>query len=243
MIYDHLLERVKNHQKLFALLIDPENIRANELETVVKLADQNRVDFIFVGGSLISEKIDHSVKHIKSLTKIPVLLFPGSLLQISGYADGILLLSLISGRNPEYLIGNHVQAAPLLKKLNLEIIPTAYVLAGNAEQTAVGYLSHTYPIPFHKTDLLTATAMAGEMLGNRLLYLEAGSGATQSLPSAAIKAVKDSITIPLIVGGGITTSSEVETTYRAGADIIVMGNSIEKDPGLMREVASVKLGI
>jgi len=240
MIYNNLIAKIKRQNKLFAVLIDPENINYKELGHTIKMAEANSVDLIFIGGSLLSKNIDKPIEFIKSLTKIPVLLFPGSLLQISGKADGLLLLSLISGRNPEYLIGNHVQAAPLLKKLKLEIIPTAYLLTGNADVTAVGYISNTMPIPFHKTDLLTATAMAGEMLGNRLIYLEAGSGADETLPVNAIKAVKDNISIHLIVGGGFKSAQAVAEAYNAGADIIVMGNALEKDPSLIKEVSKIK---
>ena len=243
MIYNEIISKIKNREKLFAVLIDPENIKKNNLVQTIKMVDSCKVDLIFVGGSLVSENIDRPVEIIKSLTQIPVILFPGSLLQISGKADGILLLSLISGRNPEYLIGNHVQAAPLLKKLNLEIIPTAYLLTGNAEVTAVGYISNTTPIPFHKTDLLAATAMAGEMLGNRLIYLEAGSGAANTLPSKAIKSVKDCISVPLIVGGGFKTPHEVYEAYHAGADIVVMGNALEKDLSLLEKVSKVRFSL
>ena len=243
MIYKKIISKVKNSNKLFAVLIDPENIKKDNLVQTVKMADSCMVDMIFVGGSLVSENIDKPIEVIKSLTQIPVLLFPGSLLQISGKADGILLLSLISGRNPEYLIGNHVQAAPLLKKLHLEIIPTAYLLTGNADVTAVGYISNTTPIPYHKTDLLAATAMAGEMLGNRLIYLEAGSGAANTLPPEAIKSVKENISVPLIVGGGFKTSQAVSEAYQAGADIVVIGNALEKDRSLLEKVSKVKFSL
>ena len=173
---------------------------------------------------------------LKQKSKIPIILFPGNVLQITPRADAILLLSLISGRNPEYLIGNHVIAAPILKKTDLEIIPTAYILIENGRTTSVEYMSNTKPIPADKVDLTVATAMAGEMLGHKLVYLEAGSGALETVNTEMIREVRKQINIPLIVGGGIHTPEQISNIYRAGADMVVVGTAIEKDPATLLEL-------
>ena len=203
MIYESILNKFKK-QKLLAVLIDPENYSDSELSLRIEIADQHNVDLILIGGSLVSSNLHGPIETIKSLSNIPVVLFPGSLLQISGNADAILLISLISGRNPESLIGNHVAAAPTLKKSGLEILSTGYMLIGNANDSAVGYMSNTRAIPESKTDIASATALAGEMIGQKLIYLEGGSGAT------------------------------------AGADILVVGNAIEKDPDLIKEISETR---
>lgn len=239
MIYPQfILEGTK--KKFFALLIDPENYTEKALSTTIKIANQNNTDLILLGGSLVSETLDRPIEFIKALSNIPVFLFPGSLLQLSGKADGILLLSLISGRNPEFLIGNHVLAAPMIKKYGLETIPTGYILIGNSN-TGVEYMSNTSPIPSNKKDLAVATAMAGEMLGHKLIYLEGGSGAKQPIPEETIRKVKMNISIPLVIGGGIRTGEDAHMAYKAGADIIVVGNAIEKDPELINEITYQKL--
>ena len=239
MIYQTFIRTIPG-RKLFAILIDPEGLSPGELRKIIQVADAQEVDWILIGGSLISEPLDGPIELIKSLTGIPVVLFPGSLWQLSTKADAILLLSLISGRNPEHLIGNHVLAAPILKKSTLEIISTSYILTGQADQTAVGYMSHSRPIPDHKTDLVVATAQAGELLGHKLTYLEAGSGAQQAISAATISAVRKSISIPLIVGGGIKSESDADAVYAAGADMIVIGNAIEKKTGLIRKIAGLR---
>ena len=195
------------------------------------------VDFLLVGGSLVSTPIDETIKILKAETDKPVIIFPGNILQISELADGILLLCLISGRNPEYLIGNHVVAAPLLKRSRLEIIPTGYILIENGRSTSVEYISNTKPIPADKTDLAVATAMAGEMLGHRLLYLEAGSGAYEPVKTNLISEVKKNIQIPLIVGGGIQHPDQIRKIFLAGADIIVVGTAIEKNADMIPVLA------
>jgi putative glycerol-1-phosphate prenyltransferase len=174
--------------------------------------------------------VDETVDILKQHTEIPVILFPGNVLQITPRADAILLLSLISGRNPEFLIGNHVIAAPILKKTDLEIIPTAYILIENGRPTSVEYMSNTKPIPADKIDLAVATAMAGEMLGHRLVYLEAGSGALETVNTEVIREVSSQIGIPLVVGGGIHTPDQIRDIYRAGADMVVVGTALEEDP-------------
>jgi putative glycerol-1-phosphate prenyltransferase len=228
MIYSGILEELKT-KKLFAFLVDPDKHDEASLNKLAGMADRETVDFFLVGGSLVSGSVDETVHTLKSHTDLPVLLFPGNVLQISPHADGILLLSLISGRNPEFLIGNHVIAAPVLKKTRLEIIPTGYILIENGRTTSVEYVSNTKPIPADKIELTVATAMAGEMLGHKLLYLEAGSGALEPVNSSMIREVKNNTEIPLIVGGGIHTAAQISQIYEAGADIIVIGSVIEND--------------
>lgn len=214
-----------------AVLIDPDKQQNNDklLKTIETCVACN-VDFIMVGGSLVSGSTDSIIDTIKKNCHLPVVLFPGSLLQLTPNADAIFLLSLISGRNPEFLIGNHVLAAPMLKKSKLEVIPVGYILIESGHLTSVQYISNTIAIPSDKPDIAVATAIAGEMLGLKTIYLEAGSGALNPVPEKIIRAVKSQISIPLIVGGGIKTREQLELTYQSGADIVVIGNSLENDP-------------
>jgi phosphoglycerol geranylgeranyltransferase len=228
MLYKFIKDTL-GKRKMFALHVDPDKYDDESLVRIGKAAGQNGIDFILTGGSLISNPIDHVVRILKENTDVPVILFPGNVMQISGNADGIFLLCLISGRNPEYLIGNHVIAAPILKKSGLEIIPTSYILIENGRLTSVEYISNTKPIPADKVELAVATALAGEMLGHRLLYLEAGSGAIEPVKTNLIAEVKRNITIPLIVGGGIQKPDQLYAIYDAGADVIVIGTALEKD--------------
>jgi phosphoglycerol geranylgeranyltransferase len=215
--------------KKFVLLIDPDNYSVHSLIATIYTAEELKINLIFVGGSLVSDRIDSTIEIIKQHTSIPVILFPGSLLQLSNKVDAILLLSLISGRNPEYLIGNHVLAAPFLKKWGIEVIPTGYILIGQGNSSSVEYISNTRPIPSDKYDLVVATAIAGEMMGNKLIYLESGSGASKSIDPELIKEVKRHISVPLIVGGGLRDPGQVKSIAEAGADILVVGNAIENN--------------
>ena len=228
MLYQYIRDTLGN-RKMFALQVDPDKFDNKSLERIGKTAGINLVDFILVGGSLVSSPIDNAVKILKASTEVPVILFPGNVMQITEHADAIFLLCLISGRNPEYLIGHHVIAAPVLKKTGLEIIPTSYVLIENGRLTSVEYISNTKPIPADKVELAVATAMAGEMLGHRLLYLEAGSGAIEPVKTNLIAEVKKNITIPLIVGGGIKNPEQIKAIYNAGADVIVIGTALENN--------------
>ena len=237
MIYNAL---IANPAKKVALLIDPDNHTDASLVKTLSVAGTASVDFILVGGSLISRPIGHTVEIIKNKTSVPVLLFPGSLLQLSDKADGILLLSLISGRNPDYLIGNHVLAANFLKKSGLEIIPTGYILIDGKSVSSVEYISNTRPIPVEKPDIVVATALAGEMLGHKLIYLEAGSGADRRISEQVVAEVKKNIGIPLMVGGGIRNPEDVLNLYRAGADIIVIGTAAEEDPHILSKMAAMR---
>lgn len=230
----------KSDKKRIALLLDPDKYNAEKLKYTLGLANEATVDFIFVGGSLISKHIDQAVLEIKKHTSLPVILFPGSLLQLSAKADALLLLSLISGRNPEYLIGNHVIAAPFIRSLSLEAIPTGYMLIDTGNTSSVQYISNTMPIPSDKTDIITATALAGEMMGLRLIYLEAGSGAIAPLNPDIVREVKKTITIPLIVGGGIKNAKDASNLYKAGADVLVVGNAVENNPENLRQIATAR---
>ena len=239
MIYNKIYNsRGKN--KLFCLLIDPENHTRRSLLRLVGEADQAHADLILVGGSMLSQGLDPTIQMIKENTGIPVVLFPGSLMQVSPHADGILFLSLISGRNPDLLIGNHVLAASMLKNSNLEVIPTGYILVGaGRESSSVEYISNTKPIPAGKTDLISATAMAGELLGHRLIYLESGSGAAQPIETQTIREVKKHVSLPLVVGGGLQSPEQVHRLCQAGADVVVVGNALEDDPLKIREMTAV----
>jgi len=227
-------------RKIFALLIDPEKQDAGMVVKTVKTASLAGVDFILVGGSLVSSPIDDTITAIKGASGCPVILFPGNLLQLSPKADGILLLSLISGRNPEYLIGNHVLASQFIKKSGLEIIPTGYVLVDGHHLSSVEYISNTRPIPSDKADIIIATALAGEQLGLKLIYLEAGSGANDRLKESVVRQVKESISIPLLVGGGIRTPDDIRQIYKAGADGVVVGSAVEDDYRVLPSLAAVR---
>ena len=228
------------NRKIIALLVDPEKQQGDKLEQTVKTATRVGVDVILAGGSLTSSPIDSTILALKGMTGIPVILFPGNLLQLSANADGILLLSLLSGRNPEYLIGNHVLASQFLKRSGMEIIPTGYILVDGHYLSSVEYISNTRPIPAEKTDIIVATALAGEQLGLRLIYLEAGSGANVGVSAGIVSKVKESISVPLIVGGGIRTPEDVRRLYKAGADGVVVGTAVEDDYHVLPDLAAVK---
>jgi len=233
------MEMFRN-RKTIALLLDPDKVNEEAVTGILKTATKVETDFIMVGGSLTFRSIEHVIDLIRSVCSIPVILFPGNLLQLSRKADLILVLSLISGRNPELLIGNHVIAAPYLKEVKEKLIPVGYILIGCGSKTSVEYISQTEAIPSDKTEIVLATAIAGEMLGLRMIYLEAGSGARNPVPVEIIKSVRKEITVPLAVGGGITTSAEVKNIYSAGADLIILGNGCEKDPGLLAEACRLR---
>ena len=234
-IYDNFNDKKR---KKLAVLIDPDKPSDAQILSMVEKANAADVDFFFVGGSLlVTDSLDHCIKLIKEHSKIPVLIFPGNSLQISKYCDGFLLLSLISGRNPEMLIGRHVIAAPYLKLYGNEIIPTGYMLIDSGKATSVTYMSDTTPIPHDKDDIAMCTAIAGEMLGLKLIYLEAGSGAMMPVSTSMISKVKQMISIPLIVGGGIKTPDMAAEAVKAGADVIVIGTAFEKEPDLLNKFA------
>lgn len=227
-------------QRCIALLLDPENYGPEDTGHLSGLRAGSRPDFIFIGGSLSSADSGELAGKIKEITDIPLILFPGNLLQLTDRADSILLLSLISGRNPELLIGNHVLAAPHLKKMKTGIIPTGYILISCGVKTSVEYMSQTEAIPSLKADIAVATAMAGEMLGLKLIYLEAGSGASHPVPEPMIRAVRQAISVPLIIGGGIRTARQAMKIFDAGADMLVLGNGYEDNKDLLGEICRAR---
>ncbi len=234
-IYDRLSDTSK---KKFVVLIDPDKPTDNEIIDIVEKSKKVGVDFFFVGGSLLTtDSLDNCIKLIKKHCDIPVLIFPGNSLQISKWCDGFLLLSLISGRNSEMLIGRHVIAAPYLKLYGNEIIPTGYILIDGGSQTSVSYMSNTTPIPHDKDDIAMCTALAGEMLGLKIIYMDAGSGAKTPVSAEMISKVRQTIEIPLIVGGGINTPEKAAAAVKAGADIVVVGNALEKSIDKLQEFA------
>lgn len=221
---------------MFAVLIDPDFEHVLYIEKLILLCNKKKVDFIFVGGSILNKgKINSTIEFIKKLTDIPVIIFPGSNNQISENANAILLLSLISGRNADLLIGKHVESAFELKNTDIEIIPTAYLLIDGGKQTTATYISFTNPLPADKPMLAAATALAGEQLGMKLIYLDSGSGALNTVSSDIINYVKNNTTLPVIVGGGIDSFEKIKKAYDAGADIVVLGSVFEKKPELLDE--------
>ena len=238
-IYNLFTERKAQGRKSFAVLIDPDKVNEASLEQIVKISVDAKVDYFFVGGSLvISNYVDECIQYIKRSCSIPVVLFPGNPSQVSKYADALLYLSLISGRNAELLIGQHVISAPVVKKSGLEILPTGYMVIDGGAPTTVSYISNASPIPADKNDIAMCTAMAGEMLGMQLIYMDAGSGAKRAITESMIQKVAQSIDVPLIVGGGIIDPEKAYLNCKAGADIIVVGNAIEKDATLIKEMAA-----
>jgi phosphoglycerol geranylgeranyltransferase len=238
-VLDTLRTKAKQGRKSIAILVDPDKVEdSTKLQHLINLASENCIDYFFVGGSLITTtNLAEVVKQIKDSVKIPVVLFPGNSIQIEPTADAILFLSLISGRNPELLIGQHVIAAPIIRNTRLEVIPTGYMLVNSGRTTSVAYISNTTPIPDDKYSLAACTAMAGEMLGLQSIYMDAGSGAEKEISARMIGAVRKSVSIPLIVGGGINTSRKAITALEAGADMIVIGNALEKDPELLMQIS------
>ena len=230
-------------KKRFAVLIDPDKLRTKRLDEVVERSVAAGVDMFFIGGSLIvNNMLDQVLTGIKERCDIPLVLFPGNSFQLSYRADALLFLSLISGRNPELLIGNHVIAAPYLKISPLEIMSCGYMLVDGGTPTTVSYMSNTTPIPANKSDIAMCTAVAGEMLGLKLMYLDAGSGAQHPVPTELIEAVSSAIEVPLIVGGGIRDPERARQNVEAGADVVVVGNAIEGDPGLIHELSAAVHG-
>ncbi|MEQ1746815.1 MAG: geranylgeranylglyceryl/heptaprenylglyceryl phosphate synthase [Saprospiraceae bacterium] len=242
-LYQGLLEAKKRGEKRLALLIDPDKTRVRNLDRIVDKATAAGVHYFFIGGSLVvNDMLDTVLAGIRERCTVPLVLFPGSSFQLSYRADAILLLSLISGRNAELLIGQHVVAAPFLKMSPLEIISTGYMLVDGGVQTSVQYMSNTYPIPAGKADIAVCTALAGEMLGLKMLYLDAGSGAQTPVPETMINAVAEVVGVPLIVGGGIRTPEKVVANLRAGADLLVVGSAVEEDPERIGELAAAVHG-
>jgi phosphoglycerol geranylgeranyltransferase len=238
-IYHSITERKRLGKKSFAVLIDPDKVNDASMEQLIELSLEAKVDYFLVGGSLvISSYLDECLQLIKQKCSIPTIIFPGSPSQISKHADALLYLSLISGRNAELLIGQHVVSAPIVKKSGLEIMPTGYMVVDGGAPTTVSYISNASPLPADKNEIAVCTAMAGEMLGMKLIYMDAGSGARRAITESMIEKVAKAIQIPLIVGGGIIQPEKAYLNCKAGADVIVVGNAIEKDATLIKEMSA-----
>lgn len=235
-ILSQIQQKTEKGIKQLAVLIDPDFEEG--LHKTIDICNRTQVDYVFVGGSLVTEgNTGRCVETIKQNTDIPVLLFPGSTMQLTEKADALLLLTLISGRNPDLLIGKHVESAPFIKKSGLEVIPTGYMLVDGGKITSVQYISNTLPIPADKPDIAMATALAGELLGLQLIYMDAGSGAATPISDDIISRVKKTVKLPVVVGGGIRTTKQAVAAWNAGADVVVIGNAIEKDKTLIEELS------
>jgi len=235
-----VIELFSKKKKQLAVLIDPDKLSPDDLTEIAIISEEAGVDFLFVGGSLMtSDTLFHCIRTLKENSNIPVVLFPGNSYQISRNADAMLFLSLISGRNPDMLIGMHVLSAPYIKLSGLETISTGYMLIDSGKPTSVSYMSNSFPIPNDKKDIAACTAMAGEMLGLSTIFMDAGSGALQTIPDEMISFVKGSIDVPLIIGGGIRTPEKAKKVIEAGADIIVVGNKFEEEPKLIYDFTKV----
>lgn len=241
LVFDRLIEVVQKKGAGYMVLVDPDNQPPQVTADLAQKASESEVDAFLIGGSLImSDRLDESIKAIKSRTQLPTIIFPGSSNHISKYADALLFLSLISGRNPNYLIGEHVKAAPIIKRYGLETIPTGYMLIDGGSYTSVGFMSDTLPIPRNKLDIAMAHALAAQYLGMKFIYLECGSGAQWPVPDEMIRAIREYVEIPIIVGGGIVKPEIAAAKIKAGADFIVTGDIVEKSdsPSLMSEFAA-----
>lgn len=229
-IYTQILAAKRQDRKLLAVLLDPDKIDWSHFAQLMGKINQSPATHVLVGGShVISDKVDELVINVKKNCNLPVILFPGNPSQISLHADGILFLSLLSGRNAEFLIGHQTQAAPILKSSNLEVIPTGYLLIESGSETAVARVSRTLPLPLRNPETILHTAQAGELLGKKLIYLEAGSGAQKPVPAEIVSLVSKNIGIPVIVGGGIKSKKGIDDAFAAGADMVVIGTAFEND--------------
>jgi phosphoglycerol geranylgeranyltransferase len=239
-LYDALRIRRQQGHKALAVLLDPDNLDETSLLHLLRLSEAHPVDYFFVGGSLVLSAHQAAlIALIKEHSSVPVLLFPSHSLHLDGPADGVLLLSLISGRNPDFLIGQHVVAAPRLRASGLQLLPTGYMLVDSGRQTTASYMSGTTPLPADKPGIAACTALAGEQLGLKLMYLDGGSGAQNPVSAAIIRAVRETVDTPIIVGGGLNTGEKVYAALAAGADVVVVGNHIEANPEFLGEVAGV----
>lgn len=237
-IYNRINFQRKEGKKSLAILVDPDKTSPAQCVDLSREASSSQVDYIFIGSSILKkDNLDECLRALKKSCDIPLILFPGNIMQISAEADAILFLSLISGRNPELLIGNHVLVAPLIKSSKLEVIPTGYLLIDSGAPTSVSYMSQTIPIPHDKNDIAECTAIAGELLGLKSIYLDAGSGARFPVSPSMISAVRKAVDLPIIVGGGIKTPEKAAELCRAGADIIVVGNAVENQNNLIAELS------
>lgn len=237
-VYQDLLTRKQQGKSGFAVLVDPDKVAPSDMPHLASLCNEAGVDYILMGGSLVvADTLDTCIQRFKAESNIPVILFPGSPSQVSPYADALLYLSLISGRNAEHLIGQHVISAPAVKASGLEVISTGYMVIDGGAPTTVSYISNSAPIPTNKPDIALCTAWAGELQGKHIIYMDAGSGARNPISEEMIHKVSSHIDIPLFIGGGIHTPEKVYANCKAGANIIVVGNAIERDPMLIKELA------
>jgi phosphoglycerol geranylgeranyltransferase len=234
-IYKTILLRREVNHKMLAVLLDPDQCRGSVLSSTIAALKSNAPDFIFVGGSHTVTSVDSLIELLKEEVNSTVVLFPGNASQFSTKADALLYLSLLSGRNAEFLIGQHVTSSVAIKKSNIEVIPTGYLLIDGGKPSSVEYISNTHPIPRDKNEITLSTAVAAELLGMRMVYLEAGSGANMPVPVEMIKYVRQGLSLPLIVGGGIKTAEQLTAAFAAGADLVVVGNAFETNPGLISE--------
>ncbi len=229
-VYKNIQASSLKGEKQLAILIDPDKFFIENTSAFISKVNASIITHIFVGGSIVEEnETDSLVNEIKKHTKLPIVLFPGDITQITNKADAILFLSLISGQNPEYLIGKHIEAVSKLREMNLEVLPTGYILIESGKETAVEKVTKTKPLSRKNSQDIVDVAKAGELLGMKLIYLEAGSGAKEPLTEEIITSVKKELEIPLIVGGGIRSKIQLENAYKAGADLVVIGTAFEED--------------
>jgi len=236
-IYNDILNSINCGEKLLAVLVDPDKVEITSLQSFIAKVNLSAATHIFVGGSMVKdEDSEKVVSVIKMYTTLPIVLFPGDVTQITDKADALLFLSLISGRNPDYLIGKHVESISKLKESKLEVIPTGYILVENGKETSVQRVTGTQPIPKNEVQKIVNTALAGELLGMKLMYLEAGSGAIEPVTNEIIDKVKNNLSIPVIVGGGIKSKEQLQQAYKSGADMVVIGTAFEEDESLFNEL-------
>ena len=238
-VFEQLQAVGEKYQAGYLVLVDPDRLEQQDIPRFGQQVQSAGVDALLLGGSFLTNDLSLIAETLQNSTNLPIILFPGSAMQLTSHADAILFMSLISGRNPNYLISEQVKAAPLIQKQGLEPIPTGYLLIDGGTQTSVSFISNTTPIPRDKGEIAWAHALAGQYLGMQLIYLEAGSGAKTPVPDLMISSVKKQVSVPIIVGGGIRSPETARQKVEAGADFIVTGNVIEKDPSLMSAFAEV----
>lgn len=240
-ILNNIISSAQKGKKLLAILVDPDKASKGYLESLVEKTSSLKVDLFLVGGSLLTDgDLSETIMLLKSLTPKPVVIFPGSSNQIAKEADAILFLSLLSSRNPEMLIGSQVIAAPYIKKTNLEVISTAYLLIDSGAATTASYISNSNPIPANKSEIAASTALAGQYMGMQITYLDGGSGAQNTIPAELIKKVREYTTTPIVVGGGIKTAKQLKSAFESGADMVVIGDAFEKNEALAKELVNLR---
>lgn len=235
LIYQEIVAAKSNNQRLLAILLDPEKLKVGQIKKLSEKIMQSPATHIFIGGSTFNgNHLDALILELKKFLRLPILLFPGSHSQLSAFADGLLFLSLFSGRNAEYLIGQQVKAVPFLEKMDIEVIPTAYLLIDGGKQTAVELVSDTKPLQLEAIDDIWQTAKAATYIGSKLIYLEAGSGASMPVSAKIIEKVSEKVSIPVIVGGGIRNKKQMESAFQAGATLVVIGTAFENDSNFFK---------